>query len=214
MLFNDAVLNRMEFYINEVVETAIPFGGMYPNNFECEYMARWRYEKDCLDRFNHLLGLMDKNELSDFELYNLQALCFNILDVSIQKGFFDGAEELLKRIGLGLIEREDVQIEGKEYLVFFFDVQNISDEIQYISDFDFTGYVDGYEIEVEYIYNDIDGIGDLDATLKPYKRSKGYVAFEVEETWKSFEIRYSDWFDDTELVFRIINEDNSSIQGA
>lgn len=108
----------------------------------------------------------------------------------------------------------DIPDEGKEYLVFFFDVENISDESQYISDFDFTGYVDGYEVEVEYLYNDIDGFEDLDATLKPYKSAKGYVAFEVEETWKSFEIRYSDWFDDTELVFRVINQDNSSYQGA
>lgn len=108
----------------------------------------------------------------------------------------------------------DVPDEGKEYLVFFFDVQNISDEIQYISDFDFTGYVDGYEIEVEYLYNDIDGIGDLDATLKSNKKTKGYVAFEVEETWETFEIRYSDWFDDRELVFKVLNEDNSGFQGA
>ena len=111
-------------------------------------------------------------------------------------------------------ETIDIPDEGKEYLVFFFDVENISEESQYISDFDFTGYVDGYELEVEYLYNDIDGIGDLDATLKPYKKAKGYVAFEVDETWESFEIRYSDWFDDTELVFRVINEENSSFQGA
>jgi len=104
--------------------------------------------------------------------------------------------------------------EGKEYLVFFFDVENISDESQYISDYDFTGYVDGYEIEVEYLYNDIDGIEELDTTIKPNKKTKGYVAFEVEETWENFEINYTDWFDDKELVFNVINEDNSGIQGA
>ena len=108
----------------------------------------------------------------------------------------------------------DIPGEGKEYLVFFFDVENISDESQYISDYDFTGYVDEYEIEVEYLYNDINGIGDLDATLKPNKKIKGYVAFEVEETWKSFEISYSDWFDDKELIFKVINKDDSSVQGA
>ena len=108
----------------------------------------------------------------------------------------------------------DIPEEGKEYLVFFFDVENISDESQYISDFDFTGYADGFEIEVEYLFNDIDGIGDLDATIKPYKNAKGFVAFEVEESWESFEIKYSNWFDNNELVFRVINEDNSDIQGA
>lgn len=108
----------------------------------------------------------------------------------------------------------DIPKEGKEYLVFFFDVENISDESQYISDFDFAGYVDGYETEVEYLYNDIEGIEDLDTTLKPYKKTKGYVAFEVEETWEKFEIRYSDWFDDKELVFKVINEDNHTVQGA
>jgi len=108
----------------------------------------------------------------------------------------------------------DVPEEGKEYLVFFFEVENILDENQYISDYDFTGYEDGTEIKVEYLYNDINGIGDLDATLKSNEKTKGYVAFEVEETWESFEIRYSDWFSEEELVFRVINEDNLGVQGA
>ena len=136
----------------------------------------------------------DTLESDDFKITLVEALMYNSI----------GTEE----------DTMDIPDEGKEYLVFFFDVENISEESQYISDFDFTGYVDGYELEVEYLYNDIDGIGALDATLKPYKKTKGYVAFEVEENWKSFEIRYSDWFDNKELVFRVINEENSSFQGA
>lgn len=103
----------------------------------------------------------------------------------------------------------DIPEEGKEYLVFFFNVENISNESQYISDFDFTGYADGYEVSVEYLYNDINSMGDLDATLSPNKKAKGYVAFEVDTTWQQFEISYSEWFGNEELVFRVVNEDSS-----
>lgn len=109
---------------------------------------------------------------------------------------------------------KDTPAEGKEYLVFFFEVENISDESQYISDYDFTGYADGYEVSNEYLYNDVNGISDLSATLSPNKKAKGYAAFEVDTTWQEFEVSYSDWFDNNELVFKVVNEDSSNVTGA
>lgn len=108
----------------------------------------------------------------------------------------------------------DIPAEGKEYLVFFFDVENISDDNEYISDYDFTGYSDGYEVELAYLYNDIDGISELDANLPPNKKTKGFVAFEVDTTWQEFEIHFEDWFETNELVFTVVNEDTSNITGA
>ena len=105
----------------------------------------------------------------------------------------------------------DIPDEGKEYLVFFFEVENVSNDNEYISDYDFTGYADGYEVEIAYLYNDIEGIKELDANLPPNKRTKGYVAFEVDTTWQEFEIRHEDWFGSNELVFAVVNEEISSI---
>ena len=105
----------------------------------------------------------------------------------------------------------EVPEEGKEYLVFFFEVENVSDDNEYISDYDFTGYVDGYEVELAYLYNDIEGIGELDANLPPNKKTKGYVAFEVDTTWQEFEIHYADWFETSELIFTVVNPDNNTI---
>lgn len=108
----------------------------------------------------------------------------------------------------------DIPDEGKEYLVFFFEVENVSNDNEYISDYDFTGYVDGIVVEKTYLYNDIDGIEELTANLPPNNKTKGFIAFEVDTTWQEFEIHYEDWFGSNEIVFAVVNEENSSIADA
>ena len=104
--------------------------------------------------------------------------------------------------------------EGKEYLVFFFDVENISTESNYISDFDFVGYLEGEEIYSEYLYNEVNGVSDLNATLKPNEKIKGFVSFEVDTNWKEFELLYNEWFDNSELIFKVVNERTINVTGA
>lgn len=114
------------------------------------------------------------------------------------------------------IEGENIDLpkDGKEYLVFFFVIENKSEEIQYISSYDFDGYVDSYAISTADIYNNIEDYEELSANLAPGKRAKGFVAYEVDTNWQEFDIHLSDWLGETELVFSIINEENSSITGA
>lgn len=104
--------------------------------------------------------------------------------------------------------------EGKEYLVFFFSIENISEESKYISDYSFSGYVDGYTISNKYLFNEINGIKKLGADLSPNMKTIGYVAFEVDKNWKEFELHYSDWLDDEELIFTVVNEDSNAVEGA
>ena len=104
--------------------------------------------------------------------------------------------------------------EGKEYLVFFFNIENISRESRYISDYDFDGYVDGYTVSTKYLFNEINGTKRLGADLSPNMKTIGYVAFEVNKTWQEFELHYSDWLDNEELVFTVVNENNSTVAGA
>lgn len=103
---------------------------------------------------------------------------------------------------------------GKEYLVFFLDVENISDESQYISNYNFSGYADGYTVSVKYLLNDIDNIEALSANLAPGKKTKGFIAFEVDTTWEEFELHFSNLLEDEALVFTVVNEESSDVAGA
>lgn len=105
----------------------------------------------------------------------------------------------------------DVPSDGKEYLVFFFEIENLDDEKVYISSYDFDGYVDGYTISKKYLYNDINGIEELGSNLAPGMKVNGYVAFEVDTTWKNFEIHYEEFdFDDEDdkFIFKVKNSDD------
>lgn len=119
---------------------------------------------------------------------------------------------LYDSIGEDIIE---IPVEGKEYLVFFFNVENVSRGTEYIAGFDFNGYVDGYTTSVKYLFNDIDGFEELGTDLAPGMKTKGYVAFEVDTTWQEFELHFSESLDfEGELVFTVVNEEDSNITGA
>lgn len=110
----------------------------------------------------------------------------------------------------------DTPAEGKEFLVFFFDVENIDDENEYISSYDFSGYVDDYSVNNKYLFNSINGVEDLSMDLASGMKVKGYVAFEVDTTWKNFEVHFDSYNfdDDKKLVFKVVNEDDSNNKGA
>lgn len=104
----------------------------------------------------------------------------------------------------------DTPAEGKEFLVFFFDVENISDENEYVSSYNFSGYVDGYSVSSKYLLNPINEVKELSVDLAPGKKTTGFVAFEVNTTWKNFEIHFKDSsYDDDKLVYKVINEDSN-----
>lgn len=105
----------------------------------------------------------------------------------------------------------DTPSEGKEYLLFFFDVENISDDNRYISYYDFNGYADDVETSITIIFNDVDGIKNLSSNLAPGKRAKGFVAFEVDKLWKEFEIHYKEnlWEENT-LIFKVNNSNEDA----
>lgn len=110
----------------------------------------------------------------------------------------------------------DTPEEGKEFLVFFFEVENISDENEYISSLGFPGYVDGYSVSAESLFNPINGNEMLSVNLASGMKTKGYVAYEIDTTWKNFEVHFDgyDFDSDKKLVFKVINEDSSNNKGA
>lgn len=105
----------------------------------------------------------------------------------------------------------DTPTEGKEYLVFLLSVENNDDESNYISIDNFYGYVDGYDVSVKHLFNNVENLEILDAKLMPGMKAKGYVAFEVNTNWKEFEFHFSDIFDnDSEMIFKVINEEDNA----
>ena len=102
--------------------------------------------------------------------------------------------------------------EGKEYLVFFFNIENISNESEYISNYDFSGYVDGYTVSTKNTINDINEMEELGTELAPGMKTKGFVMFEIDKTWQEFEIHFDKLFETSELIFKVVNEENN--QGA
>ena len=99
--------------------------------------------------------------------------------------------------------------EGKEYLVLFFDIENISTESEYVSHYDFEGYVDDVACDTTIIFNDVDGIKNLSANLASGKKAQGFVAFEVDKDWKDFEISYKQIFSDKSLIFKVTNSEGA-----
>lgn len=99
--------------------------------------------------------------------------------------------------------------EGKEYLVFFFDIENISNTMKGISAYNFSGYADEYSVPITYIMENIDGYEQLEAELSSNKKTKGYVAFEVDQNWKEFEIHYNDLEENKNLIFTVVNSNES-----
>lgn len=108
------------------------------------------------------------------------------------------------------IDEFNGKIEGKEYLVFFFDIKNNGDETKRISSYDFVGYLDDYSVSVKKLFSTIDGKNELELKLAPGKTVSGYVAFVVDENWSSFEVHYNN-YDDDELIFNVVNSDNNGL---
>lgn len=102
--------------------------------------------------------------------------------------------------------------DGKEYLVFFFTVENIGDEDTYISTYDFDGYVDDTAIDETVILGTIDGYEEIGGNLAVGKKANGYLAFEVNTNWKKFDVHYkNDYLDSSDsMIFEVVNDDSQS----
>lgn len=82
--------------------------------------------------------------------------------------------------------------DGKKYLVLFFEVENISNEEQNVNLFYSKAYVDDYDIDQAMLLAEPDGYSALSGDLKPGKKLKGYLAYEVDPDWKKLEVTYTD----------------------
>lgn len=104
---------------------------------------------------------------------------------------------------------DEPEEEGNEFVVLFFEVKNISNESQYISDYDFTGYADDIQVERGYSFNKIEGYSELGGSIAPGKITTGYVIYEAPRGWKKFEADFLDdvdFYNETEVIFDFQNQ--------
>ena len=95
--------------------------------------------------------------------------------------------------------------EGKEFLLVFFEVENISSEIQNFSGlFLFSDfYIDNFKTPQTTLgYHIDDAMQLLAASVEPGKKVKGYFAFQVNPDWKKAEIIYNE---------DLLKEDNENV---
>lgn len=87
--------------------------------------------------------------------------------------------------------------DGNVFYEMVFEFENISENDQYISSYDFTCYADDYDMEQSWM----DGL-DLDATISSGKKTKGSVFFEVPKDTKSIVLEYeTNFWTETKVVF-------------
>lgn len=101
---------------------------------------------------------------------------------------------------------------GKKYLVLFFEIENVSEEDQYLFSFGFKGFEDGYEAKEAYLLDEIEGYPSLDnysGALSKGKKRKVYLAYEVNPDWKQFEVTYQEMGDPESYDFIVTPEDLS-----
>lgn len=110
-------------------------------------------------------------------------------------------------------ENKEESKEGKEYLVLFLDIENISNETTPIYSSDFGGYIENYSVAEKNIDTDIEGIAPLNANLLPGTKAKGYIVYEVNKDWTKFDLCYVDWYGN-KIVFTVVNEEKINITGA
>lgn len=96
--------------------------------------------------------------------------------------------------------------DGKEYLVFFFDIDNISDDSISIFRHNFSGYVDGKMVNSIDLGIDIEGYKPLDVILDDGEDISGYVVYEVDTDWEDFSIHFNrDTMGFDSIIFDISN---------
>lgn len=98
--------------------------------------------------------------------------------------------------------------DGNEYLVFFFDVENTNNTDKLVTYLNFEGYLDENKLIPKFIFGQINDISNLNKTLSPNEKVKGYVVFEVDKEWTDFTVYYGGLLSKEKIAFYVINDDS------
>ena len=92
-----------------------------------------------------------------------------------------------------------------------YDVENISDEVLYVSTYNFSGKVDFNIIDSKVFDSTINNNKMLGSNIKSGDGATGFVLYEVPTGWRNFTIQYKEnSFDRESITFDIANDDSNS----
>lgn len=82
--------------------------------------------------------------------------------------------------------------EGKTYVIFIIEVENISDTEEYFNSFYFKAYEDDYTSSITTLLLNVDGYSNLSGNVDPNKKMKGYIAMSADTNWQEIGLSYDD----------------------
>lgn len=94
---------------------------------------------------------------------------------------------------------KDKAAKNKEFLVLFLEINNKSDDNDYINVNYLTARVDGKKIKNKVLFNDPEGFKTIFQNIGPGNTLKGFVAWEVPDNWKKIKVVYNGWKDSDNL---------------
>lgn len=101
---------------------------------------------------------------------------------------------------------------GNDYLVLFFEVENISDKDDYFNYLYLESYLDGYNTDFEITVNSPEGYSTLSGDVAAGKKLKGCLVYQVPQSgWSELEVSYKDWIATSNKVATfVVTPDNLS----
>ncbi len=80
--------------------------------------------------------------------------------------------------------------DGKIFMVLSFEFENISDKNDYINPLYFEAYEDGYGVDSSTVFTLLNEYNTISGNIAAGKKLKGCLIYEVNKSWKEFEICY------------------------
>ena len=92
---------------------------------------------------------------------------------------------------IGQAPYDEKAASGKKLLVIFFDVSNLSETSAYFSNMFFKAFADGKAVMQKIVSEKLIEEREFAVgSIQPNKMKRYYVVYEVDSTWKEFEISY------------------------
>lgn len=85
---------------------------------------------------------------------------------------------------------ENKPAEGMEYLVLFFEVENLTQKENFFNYLYVQSYIDSYTANLKLILGDVEGYEILSGNVAAGKKMKGCLVWEVGPNWEELELSY------------------------
>lgn len=96
---------------------------------------------------------------------------------------------------LGKENMKDTPGKGKEYLVLFLNIENRTENTDYINPYNISAKIDGKEVENTYLINDPEKYTTIFTNIEAEGSASGFIVWEVQKNWKKLDFTFDNWKD-------------------